>query len=123
MAKTNYQTIDDYHKGFSGEPLTRMQTIRKIIKEVVPEAEENISYQIPSFKYKGRHLIYYAAFPNHISISHPYSPEFWEYFKADLKGYKTSKAVVQLPADKALPEALIRKIIAFRKKENEEKKK
>lgn len=120
MAKTDYQTIDEYHQAFSGETLGRMQTIRKIIHEVVPDAAESISYQIPCFKYHG-YLIYYAAFPNHISLSYPYSDAFWSHFKTDLQGYKTSKSVIQLPAAKPLPEALIRKIVTFRKKENEEK--
>ncbi|WP_353185245.1 DUF1801 domain-containing protein [Parapedobacter lycopersici] len=122
MAKTNYQTIDEYHDAFSGEALARMQTIRKIIRETVPDAEEGISYQIPCFKYHG-YLIYYCAFPKHISLSHPYSDAFWEHFKTDLAGFKTSKSVIQIPTDKPLPEALIRKIIGFRKKENEEKAK
>lgn len=120
MAKTNYQTIDEYHQAFNGETLARMQTIRKIIHEIVPDAVECISYQIPCFKYHG-YMIYYCAFPKHISLSHPYSNAFWEHFKADLKGYKTSKSVIQIPTDKPLPEALIRKIITFRKKENEVK--
>ena len=118
MAKTDYQTIDQYHEVFSREVVKRMQTIRKIIKEIVPEAEEVISYQIPCFKYKG-YLIYYAAFPKHISISHPFSASFLEHFKTDLESYKVSKSVIQLPNDKPLPEALIKRIIAFRKNENE----
>lgn len=119
MAKTNYQSIDDYHHAFSGEALARMQAIRKIVNKLVPEAEETISYQIPCFKYNG-YLVYYCAFPNHISLSHPYSERFWEHFKTELEGYKTSKSVIQFPMDKALPEKLIMKIVAFRKKENEE---
>ncbi|GGG93837.1 hypothetical protein GCM10007415_31050 [Parapedobacter pyrenivorans] len=120
MAKTDYQTIDEYHQAFGGETLARMQTVRKIINELVPDATESISYQIPCFKYHG-YLIYYCAFPKHISLSHPYSDAFWEHFKADLVGYKTSKSVIQIPMDKPLPEALINKIVAFRKKENETK--
>ena len=120
MAKTNYQTVDEYHQAFSGELLARMQTIRKIIHDVVPDAIECISYQIPCFKYHG-YLIYYCAFPKHISLSHPFSEAFWEHFKADLVGYKTSKSVIQIPMDKPLPELLINNIVAFRKAENEEK--
>lgn len=122
MAKTNYQNIDEYHQVFSGETLNRLQIIRKIINQQVPEAEECISYQIPCFKYKG-YLIYYCGFPNHISISHPFSDAFWVHFKADLNGYKTSKSVIQLPTNKPLPEKLIKDIVAFRKRENEEKNK
>lgn len=119
MAKTDYQTIDQYHQAFNGEALARMQTIRKIINETVPDAEETISYQIPCFKYQG-YLIFYCAFTNHITLSNPYSDVFWEHFKTDLKGYKTSKSAIQIPTDKPLPEGLIRKIVAFRKAENEE---
>ena len=105
-------------KHFSGEALDRMKTIRKIIHDVVPEVEECISYQIPCFKYHG-YLIYYCAFPKHVSLSNPYSDDFWEHFKDDLEGYKTSKAVIQFPNDKPLPEKLIKRMVTFRKKENE----
>jgi uncharacterized protein YdhG (YjbR/CyaY superfamily) len=76
MAKTNYQTIDEYHQVFKGETLDRMQTIRKIVIDTVPGVDESISYQIPCFKYHG-YLIYYCAFPKHISLSHPYRGAFW----------------------------------------------
>lgn len=94
-----------------------MKTIRQIIHAVVPDVEETISYQIPCFKHNG-YLIYYCAFPKHLTISNPYSDAFWEHFKADLEGYKVSKAAIQLPHNKPLPEKLIKKIIEFRKKEN-----
>jgi uncharacterized protein YdhG (YjbR/CyaY superfamily) len=122
MAKTNYQTIDEYHRTFSGETLDRLQTIRKIIKEVVPDSEECISYQIPCFKYSG-YLLYYCAFQKHITLSNPFSEAFWAHFKADLEGYKTSKAAIQFPTVQPLPEKLIKEIVSFRKKENEEKAK
>lgn len=122
MAKTNYQTIDEYHQEFAGETLARMQSIRKLIHQSVPEVEEVISYQIPCFKYQG-YLIYYAAFPKHISLSHPFSDAFWKEFEADLKGYKTSKSVIQFPLDQPMPKQFIKRIIAFRKKENEEQAK
>lgn len=118
MAKTNYLTIDQYHAAFSGESLKRMQRIRAIINKVVPEAEECISYQIPCFKYKG-YLIYYAAFANHITLSNPFSQAFLDTFQDELKGYKVSKAAIQLPNDQPLPEKMIKRMILFRKKENE----
>ena len=117
MAKTDYKTIDQYHQAFSGEALERMQAIRKIIHEVVPVVEETISYQIPCFKYKG-YLIYYSAYAKHISLSYPFSAAFLEHFKKDLEGYKVSKSAIQLPHNRPLPVGLIKRMIAFRKKEN-----
>lgn len=122
MAKTDFQSIDEYQAEFPAEAVERMQTIRKIIHEIVPEVEEAISYQIPCFKYKG-YLIYYAAFPNHISISNPFSAAFLEEFKSDLKNYKVSKSVIQLPNKDELPTEMITRMIRFRKQENDEKPK
>ncbi|MBO9702348.1 MAG: DUF1801 domain-containing protein [Sporocytophaga sp.] len=120
MAKTDFKTIDEYQAGFPLEIQERMQTIRQIIHKVVPEVEEAISYQIPCFKYNG-YLIYYAAFPNHISLSNPFSAEFLKEFESDLKNYKVSKAVIQLPNNDGLPVDMITKMIEFRKQENEQK--
>ncbi len=119
MAKTDYQSIDEYHNAFSADLQERMKAIRDIVHEVVPEVEEMISYQIPCFKYKG-YLIYYAAFASHISFSNPFSKAFLEEFEAELKGYKVSKSVIQLPNVEPLPLDLIKRMVAFRKKENEE---
>lgn len=122
MAKTDFKTIDQYQQQFQGEVLNRLQSIRTMIHAAVPGVEECISYQIPCFKHHG-YLIYYSAFAKHISLSHPYSEAFRQHFAKELQGYKTSKAVIQFPNDKALPVAFIKKIIAFRKKENEAKQK
>ena len=122
MAKTDFKSIDEYHKTFSPELVQRMQQIRDVVHKVVPDVEETISYQIPCFKYNG-YLIYYAAFSAHISLSHPYSKEFLENFANDLKGLKVSKSAIQFPNDKPLPLDLISRMIEFRKKENRSKPK
>ncbi len=119
MAKTDYKTIDQYHAAFSADVAERMQEIRNVVHSVVPEAEETISYQIPCFKYKG-YLIYYSAYAKHISLSSPWSDALLKTFEKELKQYKVSRSAIQLPNDKPLPAELIRSIVEFRKKENEE---
>ena len=84
------------------------------------QGDEPISYQIPCFKYNG-YLVYYAGFPNHISLSNPFSAEFLKEFESDLKNYKVSKSVIQFPNEDNLPIDMITKMIKFRKKENEQK--
>lgn len=120
MAKTDYKTINQYHKVFPKEIQERMQSIREVIHKAVPEAEEVISYQIPCFKYKG-YLIYYSAYAKHISLSYPFSEALLKKFEKELKKLKVSKSAIQFPNDETLPLDLIRRIIEFRKKENEEK--
>lgn len=120
MAKTDYKSINEYHKDFSKEVQARMQSIRDVIHKAVPAVEETISYQIPCFKYKG-YLIYYAAFTKHITLSNPFSDDFLKTFTKDLKNYKVSRAAIQFPNDEELPLGLIKKMVQFRKKENEEK--
>lgn len=124
MAKTDYKTIDEYHHAFSGEALTRMQTIRELVHQVAPEVNEVISYQIPAFKIGEKfHLIYYCAFPKHLTISSPWSEAMLKELEDDLKGMKISKSAIQLPLDKELPTGLIVKILKFRKTEFEQKAK
>jgi len=121
MAKTDFKTIDEYQNTFPAEAQERMQKIRKVIKEAVPEAEEVISYQIPAFKYKG-YLIYYSAYAKHISLSSPWSEALLKEFEPELKKLKVTKSAIQFPNEDELPLNLIKRIVEFRKKENEIKK-
>jgi uncharacterized protein YdhG (YjbR/CyaY superfamily) len=118
LAKTNSQTIDEYHQTFSGETLKRLQCIRELINKIAPEAQEVISYQIPAFKLGERaYSIYYCAFEKHLTISHPWSEALLDKFKTELKDYKVSKSAIQLPLNKPLPMDLIQRILIFRKEE------
>lgn len=124
MAKTNYKTIDGYHNAHSGDVLKRMQTVRELVHKVAPGAQEVISYQIPAFKIGEKfHLIYYSAFPKHLSLSSPWSEAMLKKFETDLQGMKVSKSAIQFPHDKPLPLDLIKRILEFRKTEFEAKSK
>lgn len=117
MAKTDYQSIDEYQHAFPEDVQKRMQQIRKIINEIAPEAEEVISYQIPAFKIGKKFLIYYSAYAKHISLSSPWSEAFLQNFDVELNGLNVSKSAIQLPNEKPLPLELISLIVRFRKKE------
>jgi uncharacterized protein YdhG (YjbR/CyaY superfamily) len=73
---------------------------------------------MPAFKYHGV-LVYYAAYKNHIGF-YP-TPSGIASFADELLPYKTSKGAIQFPIDKPIPVSLVRKIVTFRKKENETK--
>lgn len=118
MAKTDYQSINEYHQAFPTAIQERMQVLRHIILETEPQVEESISYQIPTFKYKGV-LIHYAAAAKHISLLYPWSDAFLKKFEKELKALKVSRSAIQFPNKEEIPIGFIKKIVAFRKKENE----
>jgi len=113
------RTVDEYLAETPEPARTTLQHIRKVIKSVVPkETTEVISYRIPMFKFNGM-LVGYAAFAKHCSLF-PTGSGVIEKFRKELKGYATSRGTIQFPPDKPLPDALIRKIVKERVKENRE---
>lgn len=109
------QTIDDYIGGFPPDIQAILQQIRSIIREIVPDAEEAIAYQMPTFRLSGN-LVHFAAFKNHIGF-YP-TPTGVEAFQDELIPYQHAKGSIRFPVDQPIPYDLIRKIVMFRVKEN-----
>ena len=112
-------TIDEYIATFPEAIQEILQEIRQAIRESAPQAQEAISYRIPTFKLNGN-LVHFAAFKDHIGFF-PTSSGV-EAFQKELSGYDTSKGTIRFPLDKPIPFDLIRKIVQFRVKENLERK-
>jgi len=110
-------TIDEYIAGLPVQTQKVMRQIRTTIKKAAPEAEEKISYAMPTFTLNKTYLVYFAAYEKHIGL-YP-APIGIETFKKELSIYKTGKGSVQFPLDKPMPLALITKIVKFRVKESE----
>ena len=113
--KTPPRNVDEYIAGFPDEVQVKLEKLRATIKAAAPEAEEKISYQMPTFALKGN-LVHFAAYEHHIGF-YPASSGI-EQFKAKLSIYKGGKGSVQFPLDQPIPYDLIRKIVSFRVKEN-----
>lgn len=105
-------TIDEYLKNVTPSQKAEFERIRKIVYELVPDAEEVISYGIPTFKYKGKYVFYFGAFKNHMSVF-PGSALAGS-VKEKLEGYKIAKGTIQYTEDKLLPETIIKELIVNR---------
>jgi len=116
--QTAPQNIDEYIAGFPADIQEILEKIRMTIRKAAPDAEEAISYQMPTFKLKGN-LVHFAAFKNHIGF-YPV-PTGIEKFKKELSVYESGKGSVKFPLDKPIPYTLIAKIVKFRVKESLEK--
>ena len=116
--KKNPQNIDEYIANFPQEIQEILQELRATIHGAAPEAEEVISYQMPTFRLKGN-LVHFAAYKNHIGF-YP-TPSGIENFKEELSAYEGAKGSVKFPINQPLPLDTITKIVKFRAKENLEK--
>ena len=103
-------TIPEYIEAQDAQLRGRLQAIYDTIRTVIPEAEERISWGMPTFR-KGRDIIHFAPAKHHIGL-YP-GPEAVAAFAARLTGYETGKGTIRLPNDKELPLALIAEIARF----------
>lgn len=104
----------DAHLAKVPEPQrTTLSKLRKSILEVIPAAEEVISYGFPGYKLDGKIICGFDAFKNHCSYF-PHSSLVIPELAKDLADYKTSKGTLQFPIDKPLPKAIVRKLINVR---------
>ena len=115
MPPTAPRTIDEYIAGFSPEIQTILTQVRATIQAAAPQAEEKISYQMPTFTLHGN-LVHFAAFKHHLGF-YP-TPTGTAKFQKELAAYKGAKGSVQFPLDQPIPYGLITRIVKFRVKEN-----
>lgn len=110
--------ILDYINSFPIDVKERLLLTFDTIKNLCPEAEERMSYAMPTF-FLGENLVHFAGYKNHIGF-YP-GPEALNAFKSQIESYKNSKGAVQFPHNKPLPLKLIRDITKYRLKEVKEK--
>jgi uncharacterized protein YdhG (YjbR/CyaY superfamily) len=113
--KAGIKSIDEYIAVFPEDIQKTLRGLRATIKTSAPDAEERISYQIPTFFLNGN-LVHFAAFQKHIGF-YPTSSGI-RAFKHELAAFELSKGTVRFPIGKPLPLKLIGRIVKFRVAEN-----
>jgi uncharacterized protein YdhG (YjbR/CyaY superfamily) len=114
---TKPTTIDEYLAAFPPEVQLILEKIRVTIQEAVPDAEETISYGMPTFTYKGGPLVYFGAFKKHIGF---YPPIRDEKLREEASIYEGEKGSLRFPLDQPIPYALIGRIAKARARESAE---
>ena len=118
-AVDNYKDVDHYID-LQEPPLQPMlQQIRKVIQSVIPGAEECISYMIPCYKYHGM-LVGFGTHKKGCSF-YIMNPTMLGSYTKELKGLEYTGATIHFNPQRALPVALVKKLIKHRIKENEER--
>ena len=104
--------MEEYLAGIPETSRKTFDTLRAAVRQAAPkDAVEVLSYGIVALK-TDTVLVWYAAFAQHCSLFPKAS--VLAAFRDELKGYKVSKGTVQFPLDRALPVALVKKLVRAR---------
>lgn len=115
MAENTFATIDDYIANYPPEIQERLRALRKVIREAAPDAEERMSWQMPTFFLHGN-LVHFAVNKHHIGF-YP-APSGVEAFLAVSPEYKGTKGSIHFPHNKPLPLDLVSRVVRLRMEEN-----
>jgi uncharacterized protein YdhG (YjbR/CyaY superfamily) len=107
------QEVDQYLDALEEPKRATLALLRQRILDVLPEAEQGISYGLPAFKVRGKTIAGFAAFKNHLSYL-PHSGSVFPRLKDELKGYSTSPGALRFDIGHALPASLVGRLIAVR---------
>ena len=89
-----------------------LNDLRKTILELLPDAEECISYGMPAYKVEGKVVAGFAAFKNHLA----YLPHSGSVISTipELASYTQTKGSLHFPIDEPLPRYIVSKLIDAR---------
>jgi uncharacterized protein YdhG (YjbR/CyaY superfamily) len=110
------EDVNEYLRGIEEPKRSTLEALRRTILEIVPDAEQVISYKVPAFRVDGRIVAGFAAFKDHLSYL-PFSGSVLPELASELEGYTMTKSALHFPVDRPLPKTLVRKLIAARRSE------
>jgi uncharacterized protein YdhG (YjbR/CyaY superfamily) len=113
MAKTNFQSVDEYIASLPPETHATLRRVRAIVRKALPKSTEGISYQVPVYKLDGKMVLYFAGFKNHYSI-YPATARLLKALKKELTPHLHSKATLRFSYEESVPTHLISRIAKAR---------
>ncbi len=113
MAKFQINTVEEYFALVPARQREILEIVRAAIVAAIPDAEEVISYDIPTFKIGGRAVLYYAGWKRHFSI-YPVGDAVKKELAAELARLEISKGTIKFPLDEPVPVELIGRIAKLR---------
>jgi uncharacterized protein YdhG (YjbR/CyaY superfamily) len=116
MAKANFKSVDEYIAAQPEAVKGTLERVRRAIREAVPEAEETISYKMPTYEVDGGPVLHFAGWKRHYSL-YPAGRRLVEAFQDELAPYEVNKGTIRFPLSQPVPVKLIGRMAKFRAKE------
>ncbi len=110
------EEVDEYLRGVEEPKRSTLAALRVTVLEIVPDAEQVISYRVPAFRVGGQTVAGFAAFRDHLSYL-PFSGSVLAQLPDELAGYAMTKSALHFPVDRPLPQTLVEKLITVRLEE------
>lgn len=108
-----FESIDAYLATLNEPQRSTLSALRRTICDIIPDAEETISYNMPGFRLHGKVVAGFAAFKNHVSYF-PHSGSVIPALGDAVKDYDGNAGTLRFASDKALPKTLVKKLIDTR---------
>jgi uncharacterized protein YdhG (YjbR/CyaY superfamily) len=105
--------VDDYFGGLDAGARAAFEHIRSLVMEVVPDAEQGISYGMAAMKYRQKPLLGFLAAAHHLSIF-PFSSRVVDSVRDQLPGFESSKGTIRFTEARPLPDEVVRDIVELR---------
>jgi uncharacterized protein YdhG (YjbR/CyaY superfamily) len=107
------EEVDEYLRDLEEPKRIALQSLRRTILEILPEAEQVISYGSPAFRVGSTTVAGFAAFKSHLSYL-PFSGSVLSQLADELEGYTMTKSALHFSPDRPLPKPLVQKLIEAR---------
>jgi uncharacterized protein YdhG (YjbR/CyaY superfamily) len=105
--------IDAYLAKLPSEQRDALEHVRAVVRRLVPEAVETISYGIPTFKLNGRSLLWFAGWKAHCSL-YPLTDTFLADHHDELAAYRRTKGSLHFTSAMPLPDPLVDAMVRAR---------
>ncbi|MFO0813714.1 MAG: DUF1801 domain-containing protein [Gemmatales bacterium] len=112
--------VEEFLETVSPAQRKTLKKLRQLIRSIIPDADECLSYALPAFRWQGKPLVAYNAWKEHAAL-YPMSGTVFTKLKDELQKYSLSKGTIRFDPQKLLPKTLLKKIIQLRKAEIEAK--
>ncbi|MCW2788968.1 MAG: hypothetical protein JWQ91_982 [Aeromicrobium sp.] len=112
--KRTFATVDEFLEAATYDVEPRLAEMRRVISDALPDAEETISHDIPSYRQHGVDVVQFSGHDEHTSLNFFPTARTFAHFDTELQPYRTSKSAIRFPLDEPLPVDLIRAIAEFR---------
>lgn len=110
------EEVDNYLASLDEPKKSTLEVLRRTILDIIPDAEQGMSYGVPAFRLEGKVVAGFAAFKHHLSYL-PHSGSVFPELRDELSEYTTSSGALRFPVDEPLPKRLVGKLIEIRRRQ------